>query len=280
MPWLPGQALPSGSELAEYLASTFEYEDGPPSDLLRVSQYAAIMSGSGPLYEELRRLFNADYAPTPVHGLLARIPSLLRDRGYTPSYQLIVTTNYDDALERAFAEADEPVDLVTYVADGPNRGRFLHRPPDAEIRLIEQPNVYQDLSLERRTVILKIHGAIDRTDADLDSYVITEDHYIDYLTHTDVSTWVPVTLAAKLHRSHFLFLGYSLHDWNLRVILHRIWGDQRLSWASWAVQRSPLPIERQYWAKRDVEILTVRLEEYIAQLEAELLSLQRTESEE
>ena len=83
-----------------------------------------------------------------------------------------------------------------------------------------------DLSLDDRSVILKIHGAVDRSspDGEDDSFVITEDHYIDYLTRTDLANLVPITLAAKLRRSHFLFLGYSLRDWNLRVILHRIAG--------------------------------------------------------
>ena len=40
--------------------------------------------------------------------------------------QLIVTTNFDHALERAFAEAGEEVDVVSYVALGRNRGKFLH----------------------------------------------------------------------------------------------------------------------------------------------------------
>ena len=40
-------------------------------------------------------------------------------------------------------------------------------------------------------MILKIHGAIDRAgpEAEWDSYVITEDHYIDYLTRTEIRTW-------------------------------------------------------------------------------------------
>ena len=86
--------------------------------------------------------------------------------------------------------------------------------------MIERPNEYADLSLAERTVILKIHGEVDRTSPDWawDSFVITEDHYIDYLTHTDISNLVPVKVAAKLRRSHFLFLGYSLRDWNLRVM--------------------------------------------------------------
>ena len=36
-----------------------------------------------------------------------------------------------------------------------------------------------------------------------------------------------------------LFLGYSLSDWNLRVILNRIWGARKLVGKSWAVQREP-----------------------------------------
>ena len=41
----------------------------------------------------------------------------MRARGYPPEL-VIVTTNYDDALERAFRAANEPFDLVTYVAEG------------------------------------------------------------------------------------------------------------------------------------------------------------------
>ena len=37
---------------------------------------------------------------------------------------------------------------------------------------------------------------------------------------------MPVSLAAKLRRSHFLFLGYDMADWNLRLILNRIWGER------------------------------------------------------
>jgi hypothetical protein len=124
-------------------------------------------------------------------------------------------------------------------------------------------------------VILKIHGTTDRINTEGDSFVITEDHYIDYLTRTDISNLVPVTLAAKLRRSHFLFLGYSLRDWNLRVILHRIWGAQKLTYKSWAIQLDPEPIDREFWRKRDVDILNVRLEAYVAALSDRLQLLPR-----
>jgi SIR2-like protein len=274
-PWRQGHHLPSGAELAQYLARTYGYPPEEICDLVRVSQYVAVMTGSGPLYDELRRVLNADYPPTALHQLLAGLPALLRAKGHPPRacHQLIVTTNYDDMLERAFRAVDQTFDLVTYIADGDDRGKFLHTPPAGDPRVIERPNEYRDLSLDRGPVVLKIHGAVDRENPDRDSYVITEDHYIDYLTRTELSSLVPVQLAAHLKKSHFLFLGYSLRDWNLRVILHRIWGQQRLTYKSWAIQFDPTPVDQEFWHKRDVEILKLRLEEYVLGLQAELDAL-------
>src|SRR5262249_58057681 len=114
---------------------------------------------------------------------------------------------------------------------------------------------YRALRPGERVVILKLHGAVDRSgdDAPWDSYVITEDHYIEYLARTDLANLVPVTLTAKLRRSHFLFLGYSMRDWNLRVILHRIAGAQSLTYKSWAVQLEPTPLDQQVSEPRAVD---------------------------
>jgi SIR2-like domain len=271
--WQHGRYLPSGAELAAHLAGLFAYPEDELVDLLRVSQYVEVMLGSGPLYDKLHELFDADYPPSPVHELLAGLPKRLGLAGRR-RYQLIMTTNYDDALERAFRAAGEDFDLVWYIAEAEHRGKFLHLPPDGEPRLISRPNEYDGLSLEERTVILKIHGAIDRRRPERDSYVITEDHYIDYLTRTDVSTLVPVTLGAVLRHSHFLFLGYSMRDWNLRVMLHRIWAEQSRTYKSWAIQLHPNPIDDEFWHRRGVDVLDTSLEEYVAGLTARIQWLQ------
>src|SRR2546426_927562 len=78
--------------------------------------------------------------PTALHKPTAPPPSLMRKVAPEPRYQLIVTTNYDDALERAFNEAREPFDLVAYIADGEHRGKFMHAPPGQEAHVIERPN--------------------------------------------------------------------------------------------------------------------------------------------
>jgi SIR2-like domain len=260
--------LPSGTELPKHLAKSFNCPSTEVTDLLHVSEYVTLTIGSGALYRELHDVFNRDYPPTTLHRFFATWPALLREKGYPVKYQLIVTTNYDDVLERAFREADKPFDLVIYMADGPDRGKFLHVPPDGPSQINDVPNRYRNLSLDTRSVILKIHGAVDRSspDGDADSFVITEDHYIDYLTRTDLANLIPVTLAAKLRRSHFLFLGYGLRDWNLRVILHRIAGAQSLTYKSWAVQLNPTALDEKFWGRRDVDILDMPLERYVAVL--------------
>lgn len=276
-PWRFGESdfLPVGSELADHLARLFDYPATEPRDLVRVSQYAAVKAGIGPLYDELRKVFKADYQPTPLHLFFAMLPRLLRERGFPPEL-MIVTTNYDDALERAFRSLNEPFDLVTYVAEGDARGKFMHTAPDGKARPIDKPNKYLGLAPDERTTILKIHGVVDRNNRARDSYVITEDHYIDYLSHKDIAQQLPAQLLEKMSWSHFLFLGYSLRDWNLRVILHRIWGEQKFKYKAWAVSdtnvlsEKPQPLEQEFWRLRDVDIVKMPLDDYLESLQGRI----------
>ena len=288
--------LPSGQELARYLADTAGFEQEGALDLARVSQWIEVMDGSGPLYEKLHEIFDGNFPITEMHQLLAELPRMLRDRGWLPRpgfprYPLIVTTNYDDVLERAFDEQGEPYDLVWYAARGEQRGRFLHRTPDGETHQISVPNEYRDVALTERCAILKIHGAVSRGGSAADeyvlpedgraddSYVITEDDYITFLAHADISGLVPVTLAGKLRKSNFLFLGYGLRDWNLRVILHRIWTEQMRTgtYSSWAIQLDPEELDQKFWQKRDVEVIDMRLDQYLELLRERLGALRSAE---
>jgi hypothetical protein len=257
-----GMYLPSGAELAAELAVNYPVING--HELAQVSQYIAAQEGEGALYEELHEVFDADYPPTRLHRMLARLARHLRESSVPKRECLLcVTTNYDDALERAFQELDEPFDLITYIAEGRDRGLFRHTTPDGESTVVRKPNEYVDVRLDARTVIAKVHGAVDRAQ-DHDSFVITEDHYVDYISRADISRLFPAMLAAKLRKSAFLFLGYSLRDWNLRVMLYRLWGEQDgKEYKSWAIQSDPSPIDQVVWGQRGVNILPVRVESFI-----------------
>jgi hypothetical protein len=273
-PWQIGRYLPSGVELADELAQKSRFPD-EAEDLLRVSQYVDAMLGERVLYQYLHAVFDADYPCNSLHDLLAWTAEVLRATG--ARHQLVLTTNYDDALERAFNERGVDYDLVWYEAKrGERRGMFIHQAPDGQPVPIKLPNEYDALSLDDRTIILKLHGAINRRDKNLDSFVITENNYIDYLSRGDIAGRLPVTVREAMTECHFLFLGYSMRDWNLRVILNRMWGEAPLDVKSWAVQtgcnRPALnAIERKLWADRgEVELFQVPLKDYVAKLATQL----------
>jgi SIR2-like domain len=270
--------LPSGAELSLFLAEQFDYPKDEHKDLAKISEYVDLTLGKGELYDSLHGLFDQNYPTTSIHCFFANLPKALSDLGYDPQHQAIVTTNYDDLMEQALTEQGVKYDILSYIAIGSNAGKFLHTDPDGVETVVHNPNDYKGIPVHDvllnlcRPVVIKLHGAVkrQRMDAKADSYVITEDDYINYLTHADISILLPSKVSQILSRSHFLFLGYGLKDWNLRVILHRIWSDQTHSLNSWAVQRDPHFMEKKLWANKRVEILEVSLDQYMQLLEKEL----------
>lgn len=266
--WKRDGLLPNGTELAEMLADEHEYPPGEDDRrLVRVAQFIDLKLGEQALFEDLRAAFTGVYSPTVVHRFLAEGCATARAAGGLNPWPMIITTNYDDALEAAFADVGEPYDVVTYFAEREAPGRFRHRLPDGRQKTIVRPNQYREFAQDERTVIVKLHGGIDREDADGDSFVITEDHYLSYLAD-DVTEGLPACLLKAMLRCHFLFLGYKLEDWNLRVFLFRIWARRRLDARSWAIQKDPNAIDRRFWESHDVKVVGEPLEAWVDAMRA------------
>jgi hypothetical protein len=271
-----GQSLPTGGELARLLATEIEYPDQAGlDDLLKVSEYFEAVLDEGSLYQLLHGVFAIELRSNALHRFLARLPAHLRAHDPPRNPQLIITTNYDDALERAFDEAGEEYDLVWYEAKKTDEAfaKFRHKPPGGEPVVITSPNTYSEVDPDKRTVILKLHGAVvDRTNVESCSFVVTENSYIDYLGFGEFS--LPMGITQRMAQSNFLFLGYSMRDWNMRVILSRIWGHRPLGRRSWSVQLRPTDdakalIEETLWDQRgEVTPLYASLEEYVGRLES------------
>ena len=64
-----------------------------------------------------------------------------------------------------------------------------------------------------------------------------------------------------------------MRDWNLRVLLRRLWRDQRRHYASWAVQLRPDPIELRFWTKRGLDVLDADLDDYVKEVGARVAAL-------
>ena len=252
---------------AEPIANELARHFGIDSDrvgLPRISQAVATLNGSGPLYDTLHSLIEANGEPNALHGFLAGLPALLRGRGV--SQPLLVTTGFDLALERALDDAGELYDTVCYIATGPQRGSFCHISPTGEANAIDRPNRYAaQLALDQRSVVLHLQGRLDASpEREWESFAVTEDDFIHY---GQIAGRLPVALAARLRRTHLLMLGYTLSDWTLRVVLERLWGEEPLAYRSWSVHPGPQPLEREFWRRRGVEVVDMAPAAYVAELE-------------
>jgi hypothetical protein len=295
--WEPGSVLPGNRELAGFLAKRFHYPDQGLPDLMRVAQYAMINKdyGEAELYDALAEAFSGDHSPSPVQLLFAEIPKLMAEGGYPrkkddPTRQrfMIVTTNLDDLIERAFRAALPAFHVVSYGARSGEQGKFSHfkfakgatGALSTRSAVIEDGADYRGFSDAHDVdpIILKLPGSLDLMGERKFNFAITEDHYFDYLTRKDISTMLPAELMNKLRWSSHLYLGCTLREWNLRALLFRIWGESGPRRKSWAVVQDSAPgqqqnLEQQFWEACRVERIASELEDYLTEFAARLYDL-------
>jgi hypothetical protein len=97
-----------------------------------------------------------------------------------------------------------------------------------------------------------------------DSFVITEEDYIRFLSR--MNNAVPAAFREYFSSRAFLFLGYSLRDWNMRVLLKEVSVSEI---TSWAILYQPSAFERTLWERRKVRMYDLKLEEFVAKIRAE-----------
>jgi len=286
--------LPSGSELSHWLADKVRFpsiDKHDRNDLAKVASYFVETSARQRLRKRLQEAFNRTCVPASIHNYLAKISRYHVDDEAFGTPLLIVTTNYDDLLEQAFKEQTppRPFDLVVYPTDREDiKGSLLWWKHGAEKEEIVPTNQLF-IELENTNVIYKMHGSVHRQKPDLDSYVITEEDYVDFLSGMTAQRAVPPLFMRHFRSRHFLFLGYGLQDWNLRVVLKNIKnprfedekGTERNSAAtaplnrwnddlrSWAIQYQPSELEVALWDARQVKIYDVDINEFVKGLEDE-----------
>jgi len=148
---------------------------------------------------------------------------------------------------------------------------------------VVKPNAL-DIDLTSTTVIYKMHGTVIRkvhsmhATNEWDSFVITEEDYVEFLSRMMAKTAIPPVFLnhAYAHECSFLFLGYSLRDWNLRVVLRNL-SKQLLSKRldvhgehdalfSWAIQYNLSILEQELWRKRNVRIFDLTLDEFVSKM--------------
>ncbi len=263
--WEPKeQFTPTADELAKSLAEAFEYpseEDEPNRDLSRVAQFAEFRDGQVGVADELTIIFSHRFPPTAVHECLSQETRLALERGGKLPFPVLMTTNYDDSLERAFEAAEVDHDVLIYQDRRLRPGLWLHHRKRVSTEL--DPEAGDPLAPTERPVILKLHGGIDRTDPHGGSFIVSDSDYAGYVE--GVLGTLPASVGRELVRASLLFLGYGLNDWNLRVFLLSVWRRQQAAQKtkSWAIEQTPHNFDLLFWRQFDVDLVRADLEDWV-----------------
>jgi hypothetical protein len=248
---VPSSMPPSAIELASMLASYASLPSKDPNeraDLAKVASYLVDASSRGALRDRLHEVFTKPFTCNPLHSLLAAVANKM----------VVVTTNYDTLLEEAFKAIGKPYDVVIYEKSCSAVQWWRHGNPNPELI---KANAIDPKEIGRTNLIYKIHGSVKPDDDQADSFVITEEDYIQFLSQ--MSTAVPPAFSEYFGGRAFLFLGYGLKDWNMRVMLRQVRSPDI---TSWAIQLNPTVLEKKMWERRRIDIYDLSLEDFVAKL--------------
>lgn len=247
----------------EELARIFECE-ALSEERFAVAQYIADRHGRENLYLEIRKLFaRTSLTPRDTHELFAAWREFKTHTGGPVPYPMVITTNYDDLLERRLADAGLPYHLLSYQTDGPQRGLFYHRSKDNGLRIIERPGNIRILS--DAFVVVKLNGGIDRQRRIPESYTTTRLDYWDLAAR--IPGVLPAAIQHKLSANPLLFLGHGLGAPDIESLVRFAHKDHPGP-RSWAVVLKNDGVE--YWRQCGVEILNKSVNLYVNQLRERL----------
>ena len=128
--------LPSGPELATYLAGEYAYPQGEAPDLVRVSQYVHAVTGGPVLHDELHGVFSRrlpDEQAAPLPRRAAEAPAL-RTGACESAGQLVLTTNYDDVPRARVGGWWASRSTSSPTSRAGASSEFVHLRPDGEPR--------------------------------------------------------------------------------------------------------------------------------------------------
>lgn len=247
--------LPTGTQLANDWAARFDYPLGQTGDLTAVAQFLAVTRGprwpKDLIVEDFAGTGTPDFtSPDEPHAFLACLD--------LPIY---ITTNYDGFMVEALrAAGKDPIqELCRWNPETREQGRT---------------SVFDEPGFEptpERPVVFHLHGVIERPE----SLVLTEDDYLSFIV--DIS-WhrkqlLPLRIQQALTGTSLMFLGYSLSDWDFKVIFRAlvIAMEAELRRESVSVQLSPDEQDVksylvQYLREKDIEVYWGDLQAFVQDL--------------
>jgi SIR2-like domain len=197
------------------------------------------------------------------------VTSRLQEKGYCTRPPLILTTNFDDWMERALLAAGEACHLFTFRVEEPYAGHFVYQSPSGEVLVVDRPEQFHEIPGEH-AIVVKYHGGLHHDIPLSITYAFTQGDFMQATRRLPAA--LPRAVLDRLTGSSLLFLGHGLADDSVEALvreLHR--RNPRMR--SWAIQRTPRPGWPLYWREIGVDIVDILLESFVLKMHQQLEEL-------
>jgi hypothetical protein len=211
--------------------------------------------------------------PSDIHQRFAALPDRMRAVNRAEPRLILITTNYDRGLESAFEERGAPHHLFVYQPHGAYEGRFIHRTPAGEIRVIVRPENLHELE-DVQPVIVKMNGGPGLAPPLPDSFsVATRDFY---QLAARIPGALPAFLVPELAVRSLLFLVHGLKEPDVEEVI-RFRCAQKDVGRSWALKwrpnaTAPDPSLSRYWEQVGVDLLWGQIDACMTSIEQAIAS--------
>ncbi|MBE9228821.1 SIR2 family protein [Phormidium sp. LEGE 05292] len=273
-----------------------------------MSQYLINESGERTAASRVLRklLTDQNYEPNDVQKYFAdlalAIEKINRRSNNKFSQLIIMTTNYDFGLEKAFAEKELDIDILYYYVI---ENKLLHKSyksithekkyeyNEYQGTAISQeykellPDSGDEVAKATKPIILKLYGgALCETKNIYSNFVITETEHFDFLNSLKGYAQVfPTNLTDYLTKSDILLIGYSANNTELKNILHCLFDNTNPSrWQQipdpndpyrlrgWLIDKSnPGDINNEkYWDHWEIKLIPYSWDIFIEALKKEI----------
>ena len=257
--------LPLGKEFYDNLLDRLGETDlSGRMEPARIAQHFADKHGRDALYLLVNQwLGTMRPSPTVVHQFIATIRDRLKARGVSSLPQLIFTTNYDEWMEYALHLSGVRYHLFTYRVNDPFAGHFIYRSPSGGVHLIDRPSHFRRLP-EEAAVVVKLHGGLHRSIGLPVSYGFMQRDFVELAGKLPGA--LPQVILDLLQERSLLFLGSGLGDDSIESLVRAAQASDPKK-LSWAVQWRSRPEWRIYWKALGVEIVDIRLQQFMLGLD-------------
>ena len=227
---------PLGKKLGDLLSDKFLGGDSKDKSLSVIGEYSIDASDLRTTQDYIAEIFTR-FSPSPTQKAIADF-----------RWAGLATTNYDQIIEKAYAENPKRLQTPVPVLRNTDRVDYLLRAPDA-------------------VALLKLHGCISVVNDENLPLILTIDQYITH-RHNRQKLFNRFTEYAGEYS--VVYVGYQIEDSDIRTILLELAAPNMSRPMHYVVTPKPADRDMKLWANKHITTIDGTFDEFIAELQTKI----------